>query len=624
MIGGKRKSYGYRLDASQFGARRKPRKPSYFKWLLFLLVLAGGVYLWTGGSIQSEAVLSHLPFPKKLQSIRILHNGQEVALEPNAILVVNPKDTLMALDAATDGWITWGVKLQSPDVPIENLSGAPVVVKTLWPGESFETPKSLELQALWWSRPLGKVALSVELGAQDWLQKALAATNPERKIECLKKVLEKSPGNILAKTQMAGIYYESKQYDEAARLYQEIMETGETQPLLERLLAVHQKQDRVDDALSVYVNLLQMSKDPQEFQKFLQYLDKHKSNAEAEKFLRERRKDFPVSFQSAIDLFLANLYTQMKDWSRAALSYEKAVKSGVKDPDILYNIAASYQQSDNTDQAIQALERYLKASPQDMRSWMQLGALQEKKGDLQDARETYETVLAKNSKNEDAIVRLVALLEKTKDKQGLESTYEKLTQMQPKNKVAHFNLAMLYYDAQKWEKAASEFKDVIDLDSKDIESRKHLLDIYRKTKNSAAEVETLQGLVQLDNDNLDYYKALFAIYDDKKDYKSMASMLQKGVEQNPDSVQLHQYLLYALLKVDDKKNAVKELEQLIRLQPKEKEHLLRAANLYESLGQITEAQKMLERYLKLDPKNKEAQDNYMRLTKKLMENKKSH
>ena len=64
----------------------------------------------------------------------------------------------------------------------------------------------------------------------------------------------------------------------------------------------------------------------------------------------------------------------------------------------------------------------------------------------------------------------------------------------------------------------------------------------------------------------------------------MVESVQRAGKEPPDSVQVHQYLLYGLLKMGNKKAAVAELEQLIRLQPKEKKHLRQAANLYEELG----------------------------------------
>jgi len=63
---------------------------------------------------------------------------------------------------------------------------------------------------------------------------------------------------------------------------------------------------------------------------------------------------------------------------------------------------------------------------------------------------------------------------------------------------------------------------------------------------------------------------------------------------------------------------VAELDQLIRLQPKEKKHLRQAASLYEELGNFPEAAKKLEQLLKLDPKNKEAQDDYLRIRRHLL------
>ena len=58
------------------------------------------------------------------------------------------------------------------------------------------------------------------------------------------------------------------------------------------------------------------------------------------------------------------------------------------------------------------------------------------------------------------------------------------------------------------------------------------------------------------------------------------------------------------------------LEDLIRLQPKETKHLKQAADLYASIGNYPEASKKLEQLLKMDPKNKEIQDRYLQLRRK--------
>jgi len=58
---------------------------------------------------------------------------------------------------------------------------------------------------------------------------------------------------------------------------------------------------------------------------------------------------------------------------------------------------------------------------------------------------------------------------------------------------------------------------------------------------------------------------------------------------------------------------LKQLDHLVRLQPKEKKHLRQAARLYESTGNTGEALKKLEQLLKLDPKDEQAKEDYLRL-----------
>jgi len=58
------------------------------------------------------------------------------------------------------------------------------------------------------------------------------------------KALQENTGNVLVKTQLATLYFDSKRYEEAAQLYREINEVGKTKAVLERLLTIYQIQKR--------------------------------------------------------------------------------------------------------------------------------------------------------------------------------------------------------------------------------------------------------------------------------------------------------------------------------------------------------------------------------------------
>lgn len=612
----RRSGYPYGSPGSIYrGSRGKDPKRGVSPVLIAVIIAivlglaGGGVFLAT----RDDAFSSLAVFPKKLAALRLLHNNQEVLLLPEQQVIVNPRDSFQLVQIKTDGWLSWGTRLVSADMDVRKMTKNPVVIRDLFPQESFENPRTVELRALLWNREIGKVSLLIQLDARDWVQKANSTSDVEKRIVYLEKALRENVSNILVKTQLAGLYFDTKRYAEAARLYKEIDESGKSKNISERLLTVYQLMNRVDDALRVYIDLLKIAEEQQTFKEFITFLKKKKSKDDAEKFLERNQHEIPKTFQPAVLITLAELSTDTKNWSRAAASYEKALKAGVKDSDVLYNLFVTYKRNDDLDKAASALERYLQKNSGDIESWLQLGELYEKKGNHAQARATYESVLHKSPNNKEALSRLIVILEKTNDKSALQGVYEKLAQMQPRNRTLQNNLAILYYESKRYDKAIASFQAVAAIDPKDLQSRKYLLDIHRKMRNEKGELAVLQDLAKLDPGNSGYQDALFKYYDDKKNYKGMTACFREALEHNPDSVALHKYQLYAAMKLGDKKAAGRELDQLIRLQPKDKTNLRKAADLHESTGNYAEALKKLDLLLKLDSKDKQAKDDYLRL-----------
>lgn len=601
---------GFRTRQKKGRQRRKIGRILVPVILLIAAVAAGYMYL---PSNPLDRVIGSLPLPKQLVGVKFEWNGQELLLPPDGSKVLNPRDTLSLIGIVTDGWVSWGAKVVSPELDLKVLKGRTLNVRDLYPGDSFEMPKTIDVQAFLWNRPIGRMTLKIQLDSKDWSDRADAAVDVDRKIYCLERALVEAPGNILFKSQLAGLYFETKKYEEAAKLYREIDGSGRTVQVLERLLSIYQYQQKVDDALGVYLELVNLTEEPDHFKEMLQYLQKKKSKEESGRFLEKHIADIPKGFHNAVLLYLAEVSAQNKNWSKAAATYEKLIKSGEKDPTVLYNLAVTYQQNEDLDKAIQAMERYLQKNPGDAKSWMQLADLQEQKGALGPARNTYETILKKNPHNKEALTRLIAILEKGNDKAALLSAYERMAQLQPKNKTLQFNMAVLYYEAKKFDKAAEYFQSVAALDGSDVESRKYLLYIYRNNKDAKREAAMLKALAQLDPKNASYQDSIFKSFEEKKDYKGMIAYFKQLSAQQPNAVFPHNYMLHGYLQLKDNKNALIELEALIRLEPKEKKHLRRSANLYEETKNYGEAAKKLDQLLKLDPKNKEAKDDYLRL-----------
>ena len=140
------------------------------------------------------------------------------------------------------------------------------------------------------------MSLLVQLDAKDWLQKANATADIDKRIGYLEKALQENSSNVLLKTQLAGLYFDSKRYSDAARLYKEIDESGKSRNISEKLLLIYQIMNRVDDALLVYVDLLKLTEEQQTFKDFITFLKKRKPRDEAVKFLEKYQVEIPKIF----------------------------------------------------------------------------------------------------------------------------------------------------------------------------------------------------------------------------------------------------------------------------------------------------------------------------------------
>jgi tetratricopeptide (TPR) repeat protein len=613
-----KRGYPYGSPGSFYhGGREKEKKPRSSHRLLIIVIFAlvfalGAVF--TFFMTRDGGVSSLTIFPAKLIALHFQHNGQELLLLPDSQVIVNPRDSLQLVRIRTDGWLSWGTRVVSSDVDVKQVSRKPgVIIRDLFPQESFENPKLVELRVLLWNRPIGKVSFLVQLDYKDWLHRANTSADLDKRIAYLEKALHDNSSNILLKTQLAGLYFDIKRYHDAAGLYEEIDKSGKSKNISEKLLLVYQIMSKTDDALGVYLDLLKLTEEQQIFSEFLTYLKQKKTSDQAEKFLEKYEREIPHSFRSQVLVEIAQLAGEDKDWQKAASAWERAEKAGVMDSNVQYNLAVTLLREGKTDEAVAEFEKYLRKNSNDAKIWALLADLYEKKGNHAQAKAIYESMVQKNPRNREALISLIPILEKLNDKTGQTANYEKLLQIEPSNRKYLFNAAMLYIDQKKYDRAQTHLQTIASMDPRDVESRKQLLIIFQKLRNDKGEIQVRQELVKLDPQNPANMDSVYKYYEDRKDYKGMQAYFHGVAEQNPDSGSVHKYLLQAATKLGDKKSALHELEVLIRLQPTEKKYYRLAAYLYEESGNYAEASRKLEAILKMDFKDQKAREDYERV-----------
>ena len=608
-----RRGYPYGGAGPFYSGRREKEKNPPPSGKGRALVIAAVVLALLGGAFYFTIARGKI-FPTKLVALDFLHDGQEMPLLPDSKVVVNPRDTLRLAAVKTDGWLKWGIRVVSDEVDIRPVvSSLGAVVRDLFPGESFENPKPLAFSVSLWGRPAGKVSFLVQLDYKDWLQKANATPDLDRRIEYLQKALADNGSNILIKTQLAGLYFDIRHYKEAEQLYAEINKAGKSKDISEKLLLIYQAVNKPDQALSVYLDLMNMGDDQETFADFLSYLKKKKSVSQAQSFLLRHEREIPATFRSQALVEIAELASSRKDWQSAAQAWKNAERAGVKGSDVQYNLAVTLMRTGKTDAAIEAFEKFLQKNPNDVKTLGLVADLCIKGGKFAKAKAIYASTALKTPRDKQPLVNLVALAQKTNDKPGEIDAYEKLLRLDPNNQKYQFNVSMLYMEQKKYDKALTHLKALTSMAPQNVQYRKQLLVVYQKLNNTEGASQIGLQLAMLnpgDPSNLDTIYRSFA---QKKDYKSMQAFFRTVAAKNPNLVNVHKYLLQAATKLGDKKAALHELEQLIRLQPQQKEYHRLAAYLYEQQSDYDASGKELKAILKIDFKDAKAQQDYERV-----------
>ncbi len=163
MANRRRGSYPYSTERpfSQPAIRRPPVKKKKRRrfplvMMVLLLILVGSTLTLVFSEAARHAVISVMPFPKKLVALRLQLNGKEVILMPGSQCVLNPRDSIQLLEVQTDGWVSWGTRVTAPELDAARMRKEPVAFKDLMPQESFETPKTIEFKPHRGVAPLGR------------------------------------------------------------------------------------------------------------------------------------------------------------------------------------------------------------------------------------------------------------------------------------------------------------------------------------------------------------------------------------------------------------------------------------------------------------------------------------
>jgi tetratricopeptide (TPR) repeat protein len=589
----------------------KRARPKRRGWWIFFGAVAVSVLLlfWIGrGLYPSSPEFYYLLVEKNDQPLRLL-NGDKLQL--------HPQDNLRIVEISTNILLNVGVRLEAKDLDVTALQYEKLPFSALLPGDALLGKNQFRITVKRYNVDIGSVDFVVEPFVEDWLEKAERTINPERRLEILEEAKAFAPGDKRIKRRLLEEYKSLKKWDKAAQLLEEMIKEEDDPKLLLELLEVYESTPNPKGVISVLNRLL--AKDPNSTElrfKLARTLEKTGKRDEAIKQYEMLLEHIKPEEKLTIYKTLGYLYSNANQVEKAIAIYLKAIDLDKKDVNLYYNLSGLYEKAGDKNRANQYLSEAAKLNPDDLETRLNLAENLIDKGNLREAENHLAFVLQKKPDSVKALVLMTNVLEKQGDKKRLKVTYEKLLLLDPNNEILIYNLGVLQYETGDYPKSILSFERYVKLHPQEVSPHRYLFDIYKKQKKDDLAFAEAKTLVSLNPKEMNPYDFIFEYLNSRGSFKEMADVMKIGVSHLPDNTDLHEYLILAYLKIGNDELALREMNELLKLKPKDVSLLLQVAELSEKQGKDKEALAAYKRILEISPDNEEAQEAYLRLRMK--------
>jgi tetratricopeptide (TPR) repeat protein len=586
---------------------KRPHSKRRGWWFFFAAVgIAVLLLLWIGRGLHpASPEFYYLLVEKNDQPLRLL-NGDKLQL--------HPEDNLKIIQVSTNILFNVGVRLVAKDLDVTALKYEKLPLSALLPGNALLSKNQFRITVKRYNVDMGSVDFVVEPYVEDWLEKAERTIDPERRLDILEEAKAFAPGDKRIKRRLLEEYKSLKKWDKAAQLLEEMIKEEDDPKLLLELLEVYESAPNPDGVISVLKRLLAKDPNSEELRfKLARTLEKIGKRDEAIKQYETLLEHIKPEDKLTIYKSLGYLYSNANQLEKAIAIYLKAIELDKKDVNLYYNLSGLYEKAGDKNRANQYLAEAVKLNPDDLESRLTLAENLINNGNLRDAENHLAFVLQKKPDSVKALVLMSNILEKQGDKKRLKETYEKLLLLDPNSETLIYNLGVLEYETGDYPKSTSYFDRYVKLHPQEVSPHRYLFDIYKKEKKDDLAFTEAKTLVSLNPKEVSPYQFMFEYLNSRERFKEMVGIMKTGVNHLPGTTDLHEYLILAYLKLGNEDLALQEMNEVLKLRPKDVSLLLDVARLSEKLGKDKEALAAYKRVLEISPDQEEAQEAYLRL-----------
>ena len=426
--------------------------------------------------------------------------------------------------------------------------------------------------------------------------------NLAKSVELLKKAIELDPDSLYLKRELATVYLQNKDDENAINVLEGIIkEHPDDVKSLIIYGGIKQVHKDTQAAIDAYEKVI--AEDPQQEKVYALlgglYIEAGKLD-QAERVFNQMIENFPGTY--AGHFYLGKVYAKQGKLKEAEKEFKRTLEI---EPELLeprYELLELYKEKKNTRETLKIYQDILKRNPNNIRASMELGYYYYSDGKVALAEEIFKKLGQRSIAEFEVIVLVIQLyLDKKKYDEGIVILQGMLKAVPDSPEINH--VAGIAFYGKKDNPAALKYFMKVTAESRFYEDAViHASYILSENKQNEEAIQLLRDAIENEPQNAEFKYYLGTFYEDSEQFDKAAEFIKAAIELDQDNPRYHFRLGVVYDKWNRKEDSMATMRKVIELDPKHANALNYLGYTYADLGtNLDEAEQLIKEALKYKP-----------------------
>ena len=426
--------------------------------------------------------------------------------------------------------------------------------------------------------------------------------NLDKSVVLLKKAIEMDPDSLYLKRELATVYLQNKEGENAIGVLEDILKEHPND--VKSLIlygGIQQVRKNNTEAINAYEKVIALDPKQEKVYSLLggMYLDAGKLD-QAKRVFDQLIDHFPASHSG--HFFLGKIYVEQGKLADAEKEFQKTLELV---PDLLeprFELLKLYNNQNKNEKIVQIYRDILERNPGNVRAAMELGYYHYSHGRTAEAEEIFKELGQRSISEFEVIIKTIQLyIDKKKYDEGI-VILQGMQKAVPESPDIHHILGVAFYGKKENQSALGHFRKVTPASRFYEDAVIHASFILSENKQNEEAIKLLRDAEKNEPENAEFKYYLGTFYEEGEQFEKAELAIHEAIKLEPDNPRYYFRLGVVYDKSNKKEASMDAMRKVISLDPKHSNALNYLGYTYADLGQnLDEAERLILEALKYKP-----------------------